>query len=199
MYEIIKRVIDIVGSITALIILSPLFLILAILVKCTSNGPIIHKRRVLAKEKGEFDAYKFRSMVQNADEIIKKDKKLKKQFEKRFKLKKDPRLTPIGGFIRRTALDELPQLVNVLKGDMSLVGPRMIVKDELKYYGKYVKEYRSIKPGMTGYWQINQGNHNYEDRVKKEMYYIKNMSFWFDVKILFQTLIFVCAGRDRYK
>lgn len=138
--------------------------------------------------KGEFDAFKLRTMRVDADEILQRDSQLRWQFEIRFKLKDDPRVTSVGAALRRTKLDELPQLWNVLKGEMSLVGPRMISPAELAKYGNASWIFSSMKPGMTGYWQVD-GNQDsgYESRVSMDLFYAEQWSLWFDLKILIRT------------
>ncbi len=192
-YSLFKRIFDVVSSTLLLIILSPLFLILIVLVKLDSKGPVFfgHKR---IGYKGEIiSVYKFRSMVQNAEEVLKKfTPEQKEEFEKNFKLDDDPRVTKIGAFLRKTSLDELPQLINIIKGDMSVVGPRPIVQKEVVKYGKYADKLFSVKPGLTGFWQANgRSDTTYDERVQMDMYYIDNRSTLLDIKILFKTVIAV--------
>jgi lipopolysaccharide/colanic/teichoic acid biosynthesis glycosyltransferase len=192
-YSLFKRIFDVVSSTLLLITLSPLFLILIILVKLDSKGPVFfgHKR---IGYKGEIiSVYKFRSMVQNAEEVLKKfTPEQKEEFEKNFKLDDDPRVTKIGAFLRKTSLDELPQLINIIKGDMSVVGPRPIVQKEVVKYGKYADKLFSVKPGLTGFWQANgRSDTTYDERVQMDMYYIDNRSTLLDIKILFKTVIAV--------
>ncbi|WP_315113970.1 sugar transferase [Clostridium intestinale] len=192
-YSLFKRIFDVVSSTLLLIILSPLFLILIILVKLDSKGPVFfgHKR---IGYKGEIiSVYKFRSMVQNAEEVLRNfTPEQKAEFEKNFKLDDDPRVTKIGAFLRKTSLDELPQLINIIKGDMSVVGPRPIVQKEVAKYGKYSDKLFSVKPGLTGFWQANgRSDTTYDERVQMDMYYIDNRSTWLDIKIIFKTFIAV--------
>ncbi|WP_242950226.1 sugar transferase [Clostridium intestinale] len=192
-YSLFKRIFDVVSSTLLLITLSPLFLILIILVKLDSKGPVFfgHKR---IGYKGEIiSVYKFRSMVQNAEEVLRNfTPEQKAEFEKNFKLDDDPRVTKIGAFLRKTSLDELPQLINIIKGDMSVVGPRPIVQKEVVKYGKYADKLFSVKPGLTGFWQANgRSDTTYDERVQMDMYYIDNRSTLLDIKILFKTVIAV--------
>ena len=195
-YEFVKRVFDIIFSFIALILLSPVFLILAVIIKITSEGPVffIHKR--VGKNGRTIGIFKFRSMVINAEEQIKNfTPEQKAEFEKNFKLKNDPRITKVGNFLRKTSLDELPQLINVLKGDISIVGPRPITKAEVKLYGNYGNMMLSIKPGLTGFWAANgRSNTTYKRRRAMEIYYVKNRSVMFDLKIIAQTVLSVFKG-----
>lgn len=184
---IAKRLIDIAGSAIGLMMLSPLFLIVAILVKVEDGGPVIYRRRVMGRE-GEFDAYKFRSMCPAADAMLHSDVRLLSEFTKNYKLVNDPRITRIGGILRSTSIDELPQLVNVLAGQMSLIGPRMISRPELGKYDELGPELLTVRPGMTGYWQTEgRQKASYEERIEMDMYYIRNWSLLLDLKILFKT------------
>jgi lipopolysaccharide/colanic/teichoic acid biosynthesis glycosyltransferase len=182
-----KRAIDIVGASFLLFLSAPLICLLAILIRLHDGGPAFFRRRVVgAKE--EFDAFKLRTMRADADKVLQSDSRLRRQFEINFKLKDDPRVTSIGAVLRKAKLDELPQLWNVLKGQMSLVGPRMISPDEVKKYGKASWLFNLLKPGMTGYWQV-YGNQNsgYDSRVRMDLFYAEHWSLWFDLKILIRT------------
>jgi lipopolysaccharide/colanic/teichoic acid biosynthesis glycosyltransferase len=182
-----KRAIDISGSVILLLFSAPLIAILAARIKLHDGGPAFFKRRVVGQQ-GEFDAFKLRTMRVDADEILRQDQKLRRQFEINFKLKDDPRITTIGAALRKTGLDELPQLWNVLKGEMSLVGPRMITPAELKNFREAGWAFNVMKPGITGYWQV-YGNQDagYENRIKMDVFYVENWSPWFDLKILMAT------------
>ena len=190
-YDFVKRVFDIVWSLIGLIVLSPVFIILSILVKTTSEGPVFfaHKR-VGGKT---IKIYKFRSMVTNAEELIKQfTPEQKAEYEKNFKLENDPRITKVGNFMRKTSLDELPQLINILKGDISIVGPRPVMDVETKIYGNYRNMLLSVKPGLTGFWAANGRSHTtYTRRRAMEIYYVKNRSVLLDLKIIFKTFISV--------
>jgi lipopolysaccharide/colanic/teichoic acid biosynthesis glycosyltransferase len=185
--RIAKRVIDIVGASVMLVLLAPLICFLVVWIKLHDGGPAFFRRRVVGMD-GEFDAFKVRTMRVDADEILDRDEELRQQFEINFKLKDDPRVTSIGAVLRQTKLDELPQLWNVLKGEMSLVGPRMISSPELKKYGKASWLFTLMKPGLTGYWQV-YGNQDsgYDKRVSMDLFYAEHWSLWFDLKILIRT------------
>ena len=196
-YLIIKRLIDILGALVGLIILSPVLLIVAIAIKLDSKGPIIfgHTRKGLYGK--DIKVYKFRTMYQNSQEIFENfTKEQKEEFYKNFKLENDPRATKIGDFLRRSSLDELPQLINILNGSMTIVGPRPIVEKEIELYGKYAKKLFSVVPGLTGYWQANgRSDTTYEERIKMDLYYIDNRSLWLDLKIIFKTFASVIRGK----
>ena len=195
-YLIVKRTIDILGALIGLVLLSPIFLIVAIAIKLDSKGPIIfgHTRRGLHGK--DIKVYKFRTMYENSQEIFNNfTKEQKEEFYKNFKLENDPRVTKIGDFLRRTSIDELPQLINILNGSMSIVGPRPIVQKEIDLYGDYANKLFSVVPGLTGYWQANgRSDTTYEERIKMDMYYIDNRSLWLDLKIIFKTFGSVIRG-----
>ncbi len=193
-----KNCLDYVGAGTLTIVLSPVFVLLGVLVAVESGWPIIYRRRVVGMS-GEFDAYKFRTMKHDADEILAADPALKAEFEKNFKLKQDPRLTRWGAILRRSSLDELPQLFNVLRGQMSLVGPRMVTPAELEKYGTFKELRRTVKPGITGYWQVHGRQEVcYEERVGMDKYYIENWSLGMDVRILMKTPLKVLRKEGAY-
>jgi lipopolysaccharide/colanic/teichoic acid biosynthesis glycosyltransferase len=184
---LLKRGLDVFGALALLTFLLPVLLIIAILVLLEDGRPVVYRRRVLGRQ-GEFDAFKFRSMRSDADLILASDPALRTEFERNFKLKHDPRVTKTGAFLRKYSLDELPQLFNVLRGQMSLVGPRMITAPELQKYGAYQNLLLSCKPGITGYWQVRgRQNVSYEERVRMDMYYIENWSLGMDLRILADT------------
>lgn len=195
-YDFFKRIFDIVCSLVALIILSPVFLIMAILVKTTSEGPAFFAHKRVGKNGKEIKIYKFRSMVTNAEELIKQfTPEQKAEYEKNFKLENDPRITKVGKFMRKTSLDELPQLLNILKGDISIVGPRPIMEVETEIYGNYRDMLLSVKPGLTGFWAVNgRSDTTYTRRRAMEIYYVKNRSLWLDIKIIFKTFASVFKG-----
>jgi exopolysaccharide production protein ExoY len=183
----VKRLLDIVGSVVGLTLFSPIFLLVGSLVKIEDGGPVFYRRRVVGPE-GEFSAYKFRSMCVNADERLQADPRMLAAFTKNYKLVDDPRVTRIGRILRKTSLDEFPQLVNVLAGQMSLIGPRMITKSELSKYGEWSDLLLSVRPGMTGYWQTEgRQKTSYAERVQMDVFYIHNWSLIFDLKILAKT------------
>lgn len=190
LYETTKRIIDILGSLIGLILLSPVFLITAIAIKLDSKGPVFFAHKRLGKNGKIIKMYKFRTMYVGAEDMLNSlSEEQKKEFEKNFKLKDDPRVTKIGDKLRKTSLDELPQLFNILIGNMSIVGPRPIVEREIKKYGPYGKYLLLIKPGLTGLWQVSgRSDVDYDDRVKLDMKYILNRSTWFDIKIIFKTV-----------
>ena len=195
MYYIFKRVFDFVGSLIGIIFLVIPMLFLALLIFLQDGGsPIYHHTR-LGKDGKPFELFKFRSMSAKSeplDEILTEEQI--EQYRKEYKIDDDPRITPLGNVLRKTSIDELPQLLNILKGDMSLIGPRPIVEDELEYYGKDKERFLSVQPGLTGYWQAYaRNNAGYEDgkRQSKELYYIDNQSLWLDTKIFLKTIVSV--------
>lgn len=188
-----KRGMDLIIASLLLILCSPIFLLLAILTKLDSAGPVFFRQIRLGKEGRPFEMIKFRTMYPGAEtnlEILIKDERNQKLTWAKFqKLWDDPRLTPIGRTLRRYSLDELPQLWNVIKGDMSLVGPRPILPEQGKIYGPNLSIYQLIRPGMTGAWQVNGRNlTSFEERVDWDTYYIRNWSLWMDIQILFRTV-----------
>lgn len=192
-YNFFKRSFDIISASIGILFLLPLFIVLAILVKLDSKGPIFFSHKRIGKNGKIIGIYKFRSMVSNSEEIFENfTEEQKKEFEKNFKLDDDPRITKIGGFLRKTSLDELPQLLNIIKGDMSVVGPRPIVRAEVEKYGVCADKLFSVKPGLTGFWQANgRSDTTYEERVQMDMYYIDNRSFLLDIRIILKTVISV--------
>ena len=195
-YLAIKRLIDIIGSLIGIILLSPIYIIIAILIKFDSPGKIVFGHTRKGKGGKDIKVYKFRTMYSNANEIFESfTSEQKEEYYKNFKLDNDPRVTKLGGFLRKTSLDELPQLFNILKGDMTIIVPRPIVEKEISKYGDKAEKLFSVVPGLAGYWQANgRSDTTYEERVEMDMYYIDNMSFYLDVKILFQTAISVLKG-----
>lgn len=190
----IKRSIDLLGASIFLLLAWPLVFILALRIKLNDGGPAFFRRRVLGP-RGEFDAVKLRTMRVDADEILRVDADLRRRFEVNFKLKDDPRITSVGAKLRRSGLDELPQLWNVLKGEMSLVGPRMITPIEIKKYGDASWIFSAMKPGLTGYWQIGDDQQaGYDRRIEMDLYYVENWSLLFDLKILIKTPARVWRG-----
>lgn len=195
-YDFVKRFADIICSAIAIILLSPFFIIISIAIKATSKGPVIFVHNRVGKNGKKIGIYKFRSMVMNAEELIEKfTPEQKEEFKKNFKLKNDPRITKIGKFLRKTSLDELPQLFNILKGDLSIVGPRPIMEVETKIYGEYKDMLLSVKPGLTGFWAANgRSDTSYKRRRAMEIYYVKNRSLLFDIKIILKTAVSVFKG-----
>jgi lipopolysaccharide/colanic/teichoic acid biosynthesis glycosyltransferase len=192
-----KRIVDISISLFFLFLLSPLFIILAFAIKHESKGPVFYKRKVLGLRGHEFNAFKFRTMVTDGDRFLDENPELREELRVNHKLKSDPRITSLGASLRNYSIDELPQLFNVLWGQMSLVGPRMITREELRKYGILCQNLLSVKPGMTGVWQVSgRSELSYEERVNLDMHYIRNYSIWRDLQILFiQTLPAVIRGR----
>ena len=198
----IKRVFDILGASFLILFLFPLCIPLYFLIK-KDGGKLIYEHSRIGQNKKEFKCLKFRTMVNNSDEVLERilatDESARLEWEKDFKLKDDPRITPIGRWLRARSLDELPQLWNVLKGEMSLVGPRPIVKEELPYYQEDVDYYLMAKPGMTGLWQVSgRNNVSYDTRVYFDTWYAKNWSLWNDIVILFKTLKVVWKKAGAY-
>ena len=195
-YDFFKRIFDIICSSLALIILSPVFLILAITIKATSKGPVFFAHKRVGKDGKTLNIYKFTSMVTNAEELIEQfTPEQKAEYEKNFKLENDPRITKVGKFIRRTSLDELPQLFNILKGDLSVVGPRPVMEVETEIYGNYRSMLLSVKPGLTGFWAANgRSCTTYTRRRALEICYVKNRSVCFDLKIILKTITSVFKG-----
>jgi lipopolysaccharide/colanic/teichoic acid biosynthesis glycosyltransferase len=199
----IKQLLDYSLVLLSLPVLVVIIIVVSILIKLDSPGPIFHRRRVLGAGGHPFMAYKFRTMVANADEVLAQvlasNPTLRDEFERNQKLVNDPRVTRLGRFLRRTSLDELPQLMNVLLGQMSLVGPRMIVEDEIKRYGHWWMNLLTVKPGITGPWQVMGRNElPYEERVSLNMNYIRNYTIWTDIQILYQTVGIVLRGRGAF-
>ncbi len=195
-----KRIFEFLFSLVAFIVAIIPMIILAICVKVTSRGPIFYAAERLGRRGKPIRVFKFRTMYSNAerrlDRLLKRNPKYRAEWQKKFKLDKDPRITPIGRFLRKTSLDELPQLLNVIKGEMSLIGPRPIVQAEVKYYGEYYDTFASVKPGITGLWQVSgRSNLDYDERVALDIYYINNWSIWLDYYIFFATIREVIFNR----
>ena len=195
----LKLAIDYALALPGLLLIAPLFILLAILVKLDSPGPVFHRRRVLGQDGRVFDAFKFRTMYVNGDEILARYPKLRQELNKNYKLKCDPRVTRVGTFLRKFSLDELPQLLNVLARDMSLIGPRIIAPDEISKYGQYGPALMTVMPGLTGLWQVSgRSNTTYDERVSLDMHYITEWSVWLDIKILLRTIPAVLKGDGAY-
>lgn len=197
MHYILKTMLDYILAAATLLALAPLFLVLAFLIKRDSPGPVFYRRRVVGQGKQPFDAFKFRTMHLYGDALLSPEQCA--ELEREGKLKDDPRITRVGNFLRRYSLDELPQLFNVLLGQMSLIGPRMITAAELEKFGKWQHNLATVKPGLTGLWQISgRSDLSYEDRVRLDMHYIRNHSIWLDLQILFRTIPALLSGRGAY-
>jgi exopolysaccharide biosynthesis polyprenyl glycosylphosphotransferase len=196
---ILKAALDYVLATTALILLAPVLIGLAIVIKLDSPGPIIFRRRVMGLNGQTFDAFKFRTMVVEGMEILKAHPELEKELLEKHKLKHDPRVTRLGRWLRRLSLDELPQLFNVLRREMSLVGPRMISPAEMSEYERWGYNLLTVQPGITGLWQVRgRSDVTYEERVRLDMYYIRNWTIWLDLQLLWQTVPTVLKGIGAY-
>jgi lipopolysaccharide/colanic/teichoic acid biosynthesis glycosyltransferase len=190
----LKRCLDVAGAVPLLILCAPLIGLFALRIKLHDGGPALFRRRVVGP-KGEYDAFKLRTMRVDADDVLRRDDRLRRQFEVNFKLQHDPRVTAVGAALRRSGLDELPQLWNVIKGQMSLVGPRMITPAELQRYGDAGWIFSLMKPGVTGYWQVHgDPAAGYDRRIAMDLYYAENWSLLFDLKILIRTPARVLRG-----
>ena len=201
--KIYKRIFDLVCTICGGLLILPIIAIVALLVAIDNKGNVIFAHRRIGKDGKEFPCYKFQSMVPNAQEILQdylaKNPEARKEWEESFKLTNDPRVTKLGGFLRKTSLDELPQLWNVIRGDMSLVGPRPIVKKEIERYGEYFREYAMVLPGITGMWQASgRSDTTYEERVAMDTWYVRNWSVWLDIMYLAKTFTAVLFGKGAY-
>ena len=202
-YLFAKRVTDIVLSVIALILLSPVFLVIWLLDSFGDNkGPVFFKQTRIGMHHQPFKIYKFRSMVVNADEILHQDPELyQKYVANNYKLEpeEDPRITRLGRILRKTSLDEIPQFINILKGEMSLIGPRPVVKEEVKIYGDRADKFLSVKPGAMGLWQASgRSNIGYPERCDLELSYVDHASYWYDCRILFKNLISIFKSTGAY-
>ena len=194
MYNVTKRLIDIFLSLLGLIIVSPIMLIVAILIKLESTGPVIFSQKRVGLNGKEFNMFKFRSMVQNAEELKEKLQKKNEMSGPMFKMREDPRVTKVGKFIRKTSIDELPQLINILKGEMSLVGPRPSLPKEVAKFEPWMLERLNVKPGLTCYWQVSgRNNIDFENWMKLDIKYVKDRNLGLDIKLIFKTF-FVLFG-----
>lgn len=197
----IKTALDYLLTIIGTILILPLLVFIAIWIYLDSPGPVIFKHMRVGKNGKPFPCYKFRSMCNNSQEklaeLLANDSAAREEWERDFKLKNDPRITKSGAFLRKTSLDELPQIFNVLRGEMSLVGPRPVVQEELARYGEFVQDYLMVKPGITGMWQVNgRSDTTYDERVQMDVWYVRNWSVWLDVMLLWRTIksVFQCKG-----
>ncbi|MCP4422190.1 MAG: hypothetical protein GY805_36725 [Chloroflexi bacterium] len=197
--RVVKLMLDYLLVLPGLLLIAPLFIFLAILVKIESPGPIFHRRRVLGQNGRIFYAFKFRTMYVNGDEILARYPNLRRKLNKNYKLKCDPRVTRIGAFLRKFSLDELPQLLNILAREMSLIGPRIITPEEIGKYGQHGQPLMMVMPGLTGLWQVNgRSNTTYDERVAFDMQYINEWSLLLDIKILLHTIPAVVKGDGAY-
>lgn len=201
--RVIKRTIDLLGAGLGGLLLLPILLLIALAIKLDSPGPAVYRARRLGRNGEPFDCFKFRSMHRDAEaklnSVLDSNPALKAEFEATHKLKDDPRVTRVGAFLRKTSLDEFPQLANVLLGTMSLVGPRPIVQGEVSKYGDIYAVYKQVRPGMTGYWQANgRSDTSYDERVGMDNFYVTNWTPWLDMVVLIQTIRVVFAGKGAY-
>ena len=200
----LKAVFDYALTVVGTLCISPLLVYVAYRIKKEDPGPVFFAHTRVGKDGKPFPCYKFRSMVTNSQEMLQKylseNPAAREEWERDFKLKEDPRITPIGKVLRRTSLDELPQIFNVLRGEMSLVGPRPVVQEELdKYYGETAKLYCTVKPGITGLWQVSgRSDLGYDERVALDAAYIHNRSLWGDIVILWKTIGVVLMKKGAY-
>lgn len=198
----LKRIGDIVFSLIVLTLGSPIFILIAILVKLSSPGSVFYIQKRVGRNYREFGCIKFRTMYKDADELLpnllEKYPLMRKEFEKDFKLRQDPRITKLGRFLRRSSLDELPQFFNVLKGEMSVVGPRPIVSNEIIKYSLFMEEVISVRPGLTGLWQVSgRNNLSYKKRVELDLFYARNRNYLLDLEIIILTLGVLLFPMDR--
>ena len=198
----LKRIGDVIFSLLVLTLGSPIFILIGLLVKLSSSGPIFYIQKRVGRNCREFGCIKFRTMYKDADELLpnllEKYPLMRKEFEKDFKLRHDPRITELGRFLRRSSLDELPQFFNVLKGEMSVVGPRPIVTNEINRYSVFMEEVISVRPGLTGLWQVSgRNNLSYKKRVQLDLFYARNRNFILDLEIIILTLGVLIFPMDR--
>lgn len=201
--QVATRLFDIAVSLALLVFLAPLMIVVAMLVVATNPGPVIFGHKRLGRDGRTFSCLKFRSMVTDSQErlaqLLASDADARREWERDHKLKNDPRITPIGAFLRKSSLDELPQLFNVLRGDMSLVGPRPIVMDEVRRYGRYFSHYSQVRPGITGLWQVSgRSNTSYRRRVAMDVTYSRSQSLPLNIKILLMTVPSVLSAKGSY-
>ena len=195
----LKLLLDYGATLIMLMLALPIMGLIAILIKRESSGPVIHRRRVMGANGKQFDAYKFRTMHVDGEKFLEENPELRDEYQRNFKLKNDPRVTRFGGFLRKYSLDELPQLFNVLRGEMSLVGPRIISPPEMEKYGKWGMNLLTVKPGITGLWQVSgRSDISYEERVQMDMQYIRNWSFGLDLYLILMTIPVVIKKKGAY-
>ena len=199
----IKRFLDLLFVSLGGLIILPFLLLIALAVKLSSRGPVLYGHKRVGLNGKHFMAYKFRTMETDAEKklevLLDADPRLREEWEESHKLKDDPRVTKIGKILRRTSFDEFPQLINILKGEMSLVGPRPVTKPELKKYGENARRILSVKPGLTGLWQVSgRSDTDYAERVSYDLYYIQSWSVWLDLWILYRTPRTIFKGKGAY-
>ena len=197
LYKVSKRALDVIASFLGLVILSPILLIVAILIKLESKGPAIFAQSRIGLNGKEFKMYKFRSMVQNAEELKEKLAKQNEMSGPMFKIKNDPRVTKVGKFIRKTSIDELPQLLNILKGDMTLVGPRPSLPREVEKFESWMLKRLEVKPVLPCYWQVSgRNNIDFYEWMKLDLKYVNDMGFWLDIKLIFKTVAVLFGDKN---
>jgi lipopolysaccharide/colanic/teichoic acid biosynthesis glycosyltransferase len=199
--DLVKRLFDIIFSLSVLVFCAPLYLVLAITISCTSSGSIFYVQERVGKNYRHFGCIKFRTMIPNADlvltEMMAKSADLRQEFSENFKLKQDPRITKIGKFLRITNLDEFPQFINVLKGEMSVVGPRPLVPEEIERYGAAIDRVLTVRPGITGLWQVSGRNDiSYAQRIRIDVSYVKRRNFWLDLRIVLKTILLTVMTKN---
>lgn len=198
-YLFLKRGLDIVASMLGLIVLSPIIILVAIAIKLESKGPVLFSQDRVGRKGKVFKMYKMRSMVQNAEELKEKLLEQNEMSGPMFKMKDDPRITKVGKFIRKTSIDELPQLINVIKGDMSLVGPRPSLPKEVKEFEPWMYERLAVKPGLTCYWQVmGRNNIDFEDWMKLDIKYVRERNFFLDIKLIFKTFFVLFGDKNAH-
>jgi len=198
-YRVVKRIMDVLCSVLAMIVLLPVFLITAVAIWIEDGGPVIYSQERNGINGKVFRMYKFRSMCRDAEKLHKNLLKSNEADGPVFKMKRDPRVTKVGRILRRTSIDELPQLINILRGDMSIVGPRPIVTYETERFNDYQKQRMAVKPGLTCYWQCRGRNDiPFDEWIELDLKYIKDECFWVDLKIVFKTVGIVLSGRGAY-
>lgn len=198
-YLFLKRCLDIVASMIGLICLSPIIILVAIAIKIESKGPVLFSQDRVGKDGKIFKMYKMRSMVQNAEELKEKLLEQNEMSGPMFKMKDDPRITKVGKFIRKTSIDELPQLINVIKGDMSLVGPRPSLPKEVEEFEPWMYERLAVKPGLTCYWQVmGRNNIDFEDWMKLDIKYVRERNFFLDIKLIFKTFFVLFGDKNAH-
>jgi lipopolysaccharide/colanic/teichoic acid biosynthesis glycosyltransferase len=196
-----KRLFDIIFSLLVLVLCAPIYFALALAIVCTSSGPIFYIQERVGKNYRHFGCIKFRTMIPDADrlldEMMAQSEDMRQEFSENFKLKQDPRITKIGKFLRTTNLDEFPQFINVLKGEMSVVGPRPLVPEEIARYGTKIDRVLTIRPGITGLWQVSGRNDiPYEQRIDIDVSYVKRRNFWLDLRIVFKTILLTVRPKN---
>jgi lipopolysaccharide/colanic/teichoic acid biosynthesis glycosyltransferase len=199
--DVTKRLFDIIFSLLVLVLCAPVYLVLALAIACTSSGSIFYIQERVGKNYRHFGCIKFRTMIPDADrlldEMMAQSEDLRQEFSENFKLKQDPRITKIGKFLRTTNLDEFPQFINVLKGEMSVVGPRPLVPEEIVRYGTKIDRVLTIRPGLTGLWQVSgRNNIPYEQRIDIDVSYVRRRNFWLDLRIIFKTILLTLRPKN---